>query len=171
MALFHRRQAYKILQLIVPNQRFFLPLWSFFKKLWRHHQQAKRFPIFFVAFGMVRAVRPQNSAAVLAVQLLEPTEPAVDVHVVDQEISESVKRNTNADKQDPEIGRKPANHITNHAWNGKNKKKAIVFFKKTFFLVLGQMVVFVPAPKKTVHHEFVCEPGHEFHADVCGQGD
>ena len=62
-------------------------------------------------------------------------------------------------------------NVTKHAWNSKNKKKAVIFFKKTFFFVLGQVVIFVPFPEKTVHHEFMREPGHKFHADICGQSD
>lgn len=116
-------------------------------------------------------MRPQNRAAVLAVQLFKPTETPMDVHIVNEKIREAVKGNPNANEQDPKIRRQTPNHVTNHTRNGKNQEKTVVFFKKTFLFVLGQVVVFVPFPQETVHHVFVREPGHEFHADIGGKGD
>ena len=89
-------------------------------------------------------VCPQYGAAVFAVQLFEPAKPAVDVHIVNEEIGEAIKRNANTDKQHPEIRGQTANHVTDHTRNSKNEKKAIVLLKKALFFVLRQVMVFVP---------------------------
>lgn len=76
---------------IIFDQFLLLTLGSFFEKFRIYHQQAKRFSIKLVAFGVVRAMRPKYGAAVFAVQLLEPAKPPVDIYVVYEEIGNAIK--------------------------------------------------------------------------------
>jgi len=112
---------------------------------------------------------PKDGAAVFAVQMFEPAKPAMNIHVVDEKISNTIKGNAHAYEHHPKMRGCGSKNVTKHARNCENKKKTVILFKKTFFFMFGQVVIFMPLPQKTVHHKFVCEPGHEFHADVCGQ--
>ena len=134
-----------------------------------HSQQSERLPFFLFLFGMVGAVCAQDGTGIRAVELFEPGKTAVDVYVVDEEIRESVQRNAHTDEKHPKMWRHAAKHVTKSGWNGKNKEKTVVFFKKTVFVVFGLVVIFVPVPQNAVHHVFVREPGHKFHTDVCGK--
>jgi len=113
---------------------------------------------------MVIAMRAQDGAGVFAVQLAEPLETLVDVHVVDQKINQAVNGDAYAHEQQPALRGGQANYIGSSAWNGKNQKEQVVFFKKTMFLMVRFVVVFVPNPQPAMHEVFVRSPGHEFHA-------
>ena len=136
-----------------------------------HHEQSERLAFLFRGFGVVSAVGAQDSAGVQAVELPEPPETLVDVHVVDEEIGESVQRYTDADKKHPEVRRHTAIHVAKRRRDSKHEEKTVVFFKKPVFGVLGLVMVFVPVPQNAVHDIFVCEPGHKFHAHIRHYGD
>jgi len=152
------------------NLLFRFPL---LKELRMHDQQAERFAIFFRALRVVRAVRAQDRAGVRAVELSEPFKAPMDVHVVDQKIRQSVQGNTHADKKHPPGLGHAAEHIAKSRRDGKYEKKAVIFFQKTLFFVFCFVMIGMPIPQQAVHHEFVREPSHEFHAYVSaynGQG-
>lgn len=69
---------------------------------------------------MVGAVRPQDGPAVRVVQLPEPLESLMNIHVVDKEINEAVNGNADAHKQPVDMRRSRTDDVTGGAWNGKD---------------------------------------------------
>lgn len=143
----------------------------FFEIFRRYDKQPERLAVLLGGFGVVGAVGTQNTTRVGAVELTEPLETLVDVHVVNQEIRQAVQRNTHSDEQHPKVRSQSTDHVAEHAGDGKHQEKAVVLFKKTFLFVPGLVVVFVPAPQPAVHQVFVRKPGHEFHAGIGGKRD
>jgi hypothetical protein len=88
---------------------------------------------------------------------------------VNKKVSQTVQGDSHANEQYPEMLGETTSHVAYHGWNGKYKKKAVVFLKKAVFFMFWLMMVGMPVPEETVHNEFVREPGHEFHADVSRQ--
>ncbi len=72
---------------------------------------------------MMISMGSQNSAAVRAVQLPEPLEAAMDVHIVDQEVYQTIDGNADADKQQPKVSSGQANDIGKSRWNGKDQEE------------------------------------------------
>ena len=89
----------------------------------------------------------------------------MDVYIVDEEINKAVNGNANANKEQPKMGCRRSDDVAGSTRYGEYEKKKIVLFKKSVFLVLGLVVVFVPVPQQAMHNVFVCRPGHEFHGD------
>ena len=122
------------------------PFFALAEVLFVDDQQAERLAIFLRLFGVVCAVRPQDPPGVLAVQLPEPLEAPVDIHVVDEEIDQSVNGNADADEKQPEVGCGRSGNITGHARDGKHEKEQVVLFEKSVLFMVRLMVVFMPGP-------------------------
>jgi len=116
------------------------------------------------------AVSAQDGTGVFAVELAEPLETAVYVYVVNEKVDQPVNGNTYAYKQKPAMRRGQAGDVAEHAGNGKDHEKQVVFLKEAVFFIVRLVVVFVPAPQPAMHNVFVRKPGDEFHAGNGGEG-
>ena len=105
------------------------PFFALAEVLFVDDQQAERLAIFLRLLGVVSAVRPQDPPGVLAVQLPEPLEAPVDIHVVDEEIDQSVNGNADADKEQPKMRSRQTNDVGEGAGDGKDEKEQVVLFK------------------------------------------
>ena len=81
------------------------PVFPFAEILGVYDEQTKTDTVFFARLGVMGTMRTQDRPGIGRVQLPEPLEATMDVHVVDQEIDQPVNRNANAYKEQPELGR------------------------------------------------------------------
>jgi len=152
---------------------FFLlrPLAALFEVLIVYDEQPERLAAFFGLFSMMSAMRPENSPGITVVQLPEPLEALMDVYVVDEEVNNAVDRDTNTDKEQPEVSCRQPYDIANRTRYSKDEEKQVVFLKETIFMMMRLVMVFVPVPQRPVHDVFMGEPRHEFHANNSSQGN
>ncbi|MCS7036336.1 MAG: hypothetical protein RMJ33_11055 [Saprospiraceae bacterium] len=144
---------------------------AFLEVFHRHHKQPKGLAAVFGCLGVVSAVRPQNCTRVPAIELTKPRKALMDIHIMNEEIRQAVQRNAHADEQRPGVLCQTADEVKNHAWNGEDQEKTVILFKKAVLFVARLVVVFMPAPQKTVHDVFMCKPRHELHSKISAQCD
>jgi hypothetical protein len=124
-------------------------------------KHAKTLPLVFVQVLVVHLVRPPDGTDIGIVASGKPFEPLVDDHIMDNEISKPISHDAKANgMQPPKTRRLHTVHDAQHAGNGKNHKKGIIFLEKARLYL---MMVLVKIPEKTMHDPTVGAPSNGFH--------
>jgi hypothetical protein len=107
-----------------------------------------------------------DSPEIDVVGAFKPIETLVDKNIVHQEVTYAVGSDAEPHPYAPVISSHHTKHDEQPGRNGENQKEYIIFFKKSW-LVLVMVAVKIPA--QAVHHKLVCDPGHKFHKEKCGE--
>jgi len=132
-------------------------------------QHSETFALVFVQVLVVHLVGPTDGTDIGIVASRKPLESLVNDHIMDNKIRKAVGHDAKADAvEPPQTGGLHTIHDAQHARNGKNHKKGIIFLKKARLYL---MMVFVEVPKKAMHDPTVGAPGDGFHQQKNTQND
>jgi hypothetical protein len=123
----------------------------------------------FVEVFVVHLVGPTDGTDIGIVAAGKPFESLVDDHIMDNKIGKAIGHDAKTDgMQPPKPWRLHTVHDAQHAGDGKNHKKGIIFLKKARLYL---MMIFVEVPKKAMHDPTVGAPGDGFHQQKNTQND
>jgi hypothetical protein len=96
---------------------------------------------------------------------LEPAEPTMDEHIVDQEICKAVQEDTKTYKKSIIPAVLSTKIDEQDTGNCKDQEEEIIAFKGRS--ISGLMMVLVKIPQQTMHDVFMRQPGDSFHDQKC----
>ena len=128
-------------------------------------QHSKTLSATFAYIFMVHFVRPSYCFCIFTFGVSKNFEPLVNKNIVNQKVSQTISKNSNAQSQTntqyfifPKHKKTNTNYCINY-------KKSIIAFKPRIMVFF--MMVFVKIPHKTMHYVFVTKPSHKFHKQKC----
>ncbi len=111
---------------------------------------------------MMYFVSSSNGFEISIIRSGQPFESLMNEDIVYHEIGESIQGNACTYPQSwIECFTAPSQENKCHAWNSKNQKEEVIFFKEPF--VFMGMMILVEIPQQSMHDVFVGKPGNAFH--------